>query len=143
MSFVTHGRGIYHSDTCWTVCKRKGATTEPVANPKRDGLRPCGTCLPNEEWHRPVVYFAKTNPRWGRYPEGLIKIGCSIDLTRRMSELPADVGSDIADLMATMPGDFATEAAVHRTFADERLSPGSELFHPSPRLLAYIEGIGS
>lgn len=79
--------------------------------------------------HRPnagnrsgVVYFAR-----GR--DGLIKIGFSSDVGRRMLELGAEV-------LATVPGSVGVEFALHDAFADDLV--GDEWFRPSATLLAFI-----
>ena len=75
-----------------------------------------------------VVYFVRRSC-------GAIKIGLSWDLERRLIALRSQWGK--LELLATMPGDRATERALHRRFAEEAL--GREWFIPSPRLYATIE----
>lgn len=73
------------------------------------------------------VYFASAC--------GKVKIGCSIDPYGRLVTVGEWIPFPIT-LMATMPGGYELEAAVHRMFDDE-WSHG-EWFDASPRLLAFI-----
>ncbi len=72
----------------------------------------------------PMVYFAEFN--------GLIKIGCSRNLRRRMASLGAR-------LLAAIPGDFAKEKEIHREYAYAR-SHG-EWFLRDPSLMNFIASI--
>ncbi len=71
---------------------------------------------------------------------GPIKIGCSIRPRERRSVL--QVGSEHSlQVLAMMPGDRATEAAMHQRFAGNRIR--GEMFAPSPDLLMLIWTLAS
>lgn len=72
-----------------------------------------------------VVYYIRTCCR--------IKIGHTIDLTRRMAELSPD------EILATEPGDRELERARHQQFAAYRVR--GEWFRDSPALAAHIRGV--
>lgn len=70
------------------------------------------------------VYFARK--------DGLIKIGSSVDPSRRLRELRVEI-------LVTTPGDKRTELAFHTLFADAAV--GNEWFRPVPELLEVIESL--
>jgi hypothetical protein len=79
-----------------------------------------------------VVYYLRRN--------GLIKIGWSGDLTRRMRDLQPD------ELLAVEPGCLHIETGRHHQFAEHRLpndGNGDEWFSPEPELLDHIEQMAS
>lgn len=80
-----------------------------------------------EKRARGVVYYVRIGEH--------IKIGTTADLARRMGELYVQPDA----LLATEPGGQRVEAQRHAEFADERFN--RELFEPSDRLLAHIEGL--
>lgn len=69
---------------------------------------------------------------------GKIKIGCSNDPAARIASVGEWIPFPIT-LMATMPGGYAMESAIHRMFDDE-WSHG-EWFNTSSRLLDFIAGV--
>jgi hypothetical protein len=74
-----------------------------------------------------VVYYLRRN--------GLIKIGWSGALSRRMRDLQPD------ELLAVEPGCLHIETGRHHQFADHRLpntGDGDEWFSPEPEVLAHI-----
>jgi hypothetical protein len=75
-----------------------------------------------------VVYFVR------REVDGLVKIGTSINVNRRMSWLANGAGP--VTLLGTVPGGFDRENHIHRVFHDSR--EHGEWFRPTPELLAYI-----
>lgn len=82
-----------------------------------------------------VVYFVRR--------EGLIKIGVTTNLTARMksigkgSSMPQGMTVGPVELLTTTPGDSHFEHKLHDQFSDDRV-PGTEWFHPTPRLLRLI-----
>jgi hypothetical protein len=81
--------------------------------------------LPKTTDQPSVVYFARR--------EVLIKIGTSVRLRRRMSQL--------ATLeLATEPGDCVLESQLKHRFR-HLLAVGREWFHPGPELIAYINDV--
>lgn len=79
----------------------------------------------------PKVYFL-------RRPDGAIKIGYTGDIGVRIKELSRQQGCDL-QLLAWKPGGRDAEAALHKRFWRDRLD--GEWFHPSGRLLAYVDKI--
>lgn len=67
--------------------------------------------------------------------DGLVKIGYTDDLARRLADYPPT-----AQLLATEPGDTATEAARHAQFAG-LLTARREWFTPGPALRDHTEGL--
>ncbi|MFD4457683.1 GIY-YIG nuclease family protein [Nocardia sp. NPDC058480] len=70
-----------------------------------------------------IVYYLQFGDR--------IKIGTTINLQRRLGEIPHD------RVLAIEPGGRALERQRHKEFAEERLT--GEWFEPSQRLLAHIK----
>lgn len=82
-----------------------------------------------------VVYFLRT-------PAGTVKIGCSIELRRRLRDLHREFGGPVR-LLASQPGGRALEAEMHQRFADSRVMDLlGEQFEPSDELLDYIDRTG-
>lgn len=79
------------------------------------------------------VYFVKPVGM-----DGPIKIGCSLHPRARMSSF-ATWSPFPLELVAEIPGDLELETAIHDCFAD--CFSHREWFHPSPRLLKFIEDI--
>lgn len=71
-----------------------------------------------------------------RAQDGLIKIGRSVDVRRRLKALLVDS----AALLAIEPGDHRKEKLRHRQFAHLRIGM-SEFFTPAGDLLEHIDGI--
>lgn len=86
---------------------------------KRDALR-----------RSPAVYYIQMNEN--------IKIGTTIDLSRRL----ADFSARSKDLLAVEPGGKPRERERHLQFGNDRVDRG-ELFVPSPALLAHIATVRS
>ncbi|WP_103729011.1 GIY-YIG nuclease family protein [Novosphingobium sp. HII-3] len=82
----------------------------------------------NEKSYR--VYFAGALDK--------IKIGCSVRPVARIAAVGEWIPYPVT-ILATMPGTFALEAALHRMFAEE-WSHG-EWFHASARLLSFVEDV--
>lgn len=76
-----------------------------------------------------AVYFI-------RAPDGLIKIGVSGNVRRRLAQLQLGFDHPLT-LLGTMTGGFATEGMLHRLFVESRT--GGEWFAPSMRLLEFID----
>lgn len=74
------------------------------------------------------VYFIQ----WGER----IKIGCAKDVAERCRSLSLPPSA----ILATMPGSYRHENALHKRFHASRIK-GSEWFHITPELLAYIESL--
>jgi len=79
----------------------------------------------------PQVYFIRA----GESPEGAIKIGTSERVEARLSNLQTSC-PDKLYLLATTPGNAATEARIHRAFADQHIR--GEWFRPSTDMLFLI-----
>lgn len=77
-----------------------------------------------------MIYFIQSTSG------GLIKIGLTDSVARRMSQLRSGRSDDLA-LLATMPGGRAEERKLHRQFATSRHR--GEWFAPTPELLALIK----
>jgi hypothetical protein len=90
-------------------------------------IRPCPGCfdIPPEAFH--VVYLAQD-------ARGLIKIGTTRYRDKRVRAVKAE-------LLAWLPGDVRTEAALHQVFAHLRVT--GEWFRPEPDLLAFIDRVRS
>jgi hypothetical protein len=65
--------------------------------------------------------------------DGLVKIGYASNLDKRLASYPPT-----AQLLATEPGDRATEARRHTEF-NEYLTARREWFVPGPRLRTHVE----
>lgn len=82
-----------------------------------------------------VVYFCRR--------EGLIKIGVSTNVPRRMAaiskggQMPSGMTVGPVDLLATTPGGYQLESRLHAQFADARVD--GEWFQPVPALLRLID----
>lgn len=88
--------------------------------------------LDRQQPRRPRVYYAQ------RSVDCAIKIGTSIHIDKRMSELSKDHGA--LTLLATEPGGVSSERNRHRQFRDIRLG-STEWFAPSSSLLAHIDAL--
>lgn len=77
------------------------------------------------------VYFARCEKT------GLVKIGYTQDLDRRVGELRRLGAAPV--VLATMPGNADTEHGLHARFADLRVD--GEWFRPEARLLAFVEAV--
>ena len=77
--------------------------------------------------HEPRVYFIRNGDK--------VKIGTTVNLTRRMSGMSL---SPDAQLLATQPGSYDEEAALHQRFAADRIGR-TEWFSLSLQIQAYIE----
>jgi hypothetical protein len=75
------------------------------------------------------VYFVRGGAR------GLIKIGTSGDIARRMEGLTAH-NPDPLELLGTMRGDRRLERQLHERFAAHQAH--HEWFKPAPELVAFI-----
>lgn len=98
---------------------RQQVSPEPELVPEPRGGTPSG----------PVVYYA----RRGR----LIKIGTTIRLYRRMSELMPD------EVLAVEPGGEDLERARHEEFRELALTSRGEYFFPGPALIAHLSRVRS
>lgn len=76
-----------------------------------------------------VVYFIRN------VDTGLIKIGVTLDLNRRLSDLRRGGGSDL-EVLGTVPGDCELESELHHRWSGLRVR--SEWFSPGQELLAWI-----
>lgn len=73
-----------------------------------------------------VIYAAQ-------FPDGIIKIGCTSDLTHRLSAFAADGGA----LIGFMPGEYEDEQEIHRALR-EHVARGREWYNPTPEVLAAV-----
>jgi len=85
-----------------------------------------------------IIYYVE------RLDNGLIKIGTTVNIEKRMMDLRRDVHrvnceTDLV-LLAQHAGSFQTEKAIHRLFPDERIGR-SEWFRPSARLQSHIKDV--
>lgn len=75
-----------------------------------------------------------------RCSDGLIKIGWTRDLmSRRRHFAPCDYPEAI---LAITPGTYEAEQAVHAQLAAS-VGRGQEYYHPTPEVLAYVNGLRS
>jgi hypothetical protein len=65
-----------------------------------------------------------------RLPDGLIKIGCSRDISQRRKWLRGE-------MLGFMPGEFSDELAIHHSLADS-VARGREYYHPTPAVLSVV-----
>lgn len=85
----------------------------------------------NTSFKRPsIIYFIRCNA-----PQAFIKIGIARELANRLSMLQIGCPYDI-DVVATMPGNRAAEAALHERFA--HLRERGEWFREAPDLLDFV-----
>lgn len=68
-----------------------------------------------------------------RFPDGIIKIGCSGNLAKRMDAYRSKGG----ELVGFMPGDYALEQEIHGTLRDH-LARGREWYHSVPAVIAIV-----
>jgi hypothetical protein len=101
----------------------EGLASSPTTLARRYGYKM--SLPPTGGAHVPLVYFARR--------ERLIKIGRSVVVRKRMSQLATSV-------LATEPGDIVREKQLHNQFAHLRAF-GREWFHPGPELIAYINDL--
>jgi T5orf172 domain len=83
-----------------------------------------------------VVYFFR------RETDGAIKIGYSGTPSIRLHALQSKNKCTLTPL-AVMPGDMDRESCIHDLFAQERIPGKGEWFHPSERLMKYIDYVGN
>lgn len=81
-----------------------------------------------EQW---FVYFVEAS--------GLIKIGTTTNVTRRMFDISSMVPGGQTKLLHYVKGGYAIEGEYHRKFA--RLRVNGEWFRSDPPLLEFIEGL--
>lgn len=81
---------------------------------------------------KPTVYFAQS------VAGGPVKIGHSADVEARVASLQT-AHVDTLRIIGTIPGGRAVEAALHASFAADRI--GGEWFRPSPSLVAFVREI--
>lgn len=79
------------------------------------------------------VYFAHSASL------GLIKIGCTANLKKRVRHLTVECGHR-ASLLLAMPGNRKRERAMHRRFRAHAVS--NEWFRPEGKLAAFLESRG-
>jgi len=77
-----------------------------------------------------MIYFAQSASG------GPIKIGCTIDLGRRLKELESHYGQPLA-VLATLEGGKEEEAEIHSRFSHLRFGR-SEQFKPADDLMRFI-----
>jgi Meiotically up-regulated gene 113 len=93
------------------------------------------------EERSPCVYFAAR--------EGYVKIGSTIDLAARIRTIAAGASmlqgmtAGPVTLLATMPGGFKEEKALHKRFSHLRVDPGREWFVYAGKLRDFVEGLQS
>lgn len=78
---------------------------------------------------RRQVYFVKNT-------KGLIKIGSTMTVIERIKQLETGASEELT-LLAQIDGSTATEAALHRRFAEYRVH--GEWFSPGESLVTYIQ----
>lgn len=74
-----------------------------------------------------LVYFI--------YSAGLLKIGCTKDIERRMADL-GNMGAAPSTLIAVLPGDKSLEYRLHCLFKDDRRH--GEWFYPSDEMKRFL-----
>ena len=79
--------------------------------------------------HDPVVYFMQDD-------EGLVKIGYTISLSRRHSQIKSEYGE--IEILGWIWGGRQMEKQLHERFAEYRLGR-SDWFTPNNEIFAYIE----
>lgn len=87
-----------------------------------------------------VIYFVLRS-------DGLIKIGTTTDLRRRMWKLRSEHRGSV-DVLRTMPGSYSLEHDLHQKFlndkvrlTDQNVRRSMEVFRPSSDLMDFIERI--
>lgn len=75
---------------------------------------------------KPMIYAVRTD-------DGLIKIGCSVNVARRSYT----VGFEILGLRN---GDYDDEAAIHAQLRDH-VARGDEYYHPTAAVLAVVNAM--
>lgn len=68
-----------------------------------------------------------------RFPDGIIKIGCTTDLPQRLSTVCKGGGH----LVGFMPGDYVLEQEIHGTLREHR-HHGREWYHAVPAVIAIV-----
>ena len=86
--------------------------------------------IDDEEADR-VIYAART-------PDGHVKIGSTNDLPRRMAEH----GIPLSSVVATMPGGFRAERAIHRRLKPSRVA-GLETYAWTDQVKTFIESMST
>jgi T5orf172 domain len=76
-----------------------------------------------------MVYFA-------RMPSGLIKIGFTRNIARRLSELVGEYGTPI-DIVGVLEGGRDEEQVIHERFSHVRTT-GCEMFRECPEMFQFI-----
>lgn len=112
---------------------------------RREGHRVWVTIYDAEVWlesrargRNTIAFSRKSLVYLAQRADGLIKIGWSSDVERRVRELRRDSRSAV-ELLACFPGDKPDELALHALFADLRVE--DEWFHPGAALLAFLESM--
>jgi hypothetical protein len=125
MAVAWDGAGDRHHGVVWGC---GGMCVDPALGPADDEGQLCPRC----DWAglhddgSVLVYFAQG--------DGLVKIGASSSVTRRVASLRAT-------LLATEPGGFGREHELHERFAGDRVA--GEWFRPSDALLAHIRALSA
>lgn len=110
----------YHRQaTIFADCETLTVVT-PLYSHERHGRREAMMAL---QGGRPMVYAA-------RVAGGIIKIGCSVDIYTRMSQIKGEI-------LAFKFGDYDDERAIHATLQAD-LHHGREWFNPSPEVMTVI-----
>lgn len=78
-----------------------------------------------------IIYAART-------ADGYVKVGSTDDLARRMAEH----GIPMSDVIATMPGGYRTERAIHRTLKASRVT-GLETYAWTSRVTDFVASMST
>lgn len=79
----------------------------------------------------PVLYAV-------RLDDGVIKIGCTINLLKRVATIRSTEHSTTVELLAFMPGDVAAELALHRQLTAHR-ARGREYYRATAEVMAAVD----
>ncbi len=129
---------------CWPSCVRRNLPSLAVCEThallvyrkcRSSGFRDSADVPPivrsAPDPREPVVYYLRTRP-------GIVKIGYTVDMRRRVKELRAH----LRDVIAAEPGGAVKEAHRHAQFAAQRQGR-SEDFVVTPELEAHMADIRS
>ena len=106
----------------WDKCEKKWARKRAISAFKRYGVN----ILSDTKRLTGCVYFVQGESG------GPIKIGYSADIVTRITKLQKSY-PDKLKVLSVIPGDFKTEAAIHKQLAEYRLQ--GEWFNPAPAVL--------
>ncbi|WP_330239401.1 GIY-YIG nuclease family protein [Streptomyces sp. NBC_00525] len=77
-----------------------------------------------------------------RMKGGVVKIGTSVALNKRLQTLSRDQGGVPVVVLAVLPGGVSREALEHKRWESYRISGTEELFHPAAQILDWAKEQG-